>query len=361
MGTNGAVTSFYYHLLLCVFEICYLGACCFFRKPKILQLKMITMCHSNDSHDRFYPLVLEKPIILEYAMNKLFKYFPKRTQILFLTDFDSTITQYDTCTKIPILNPKHKHAWNRLSNHFIKTYHTKFYSTLKTLKPVNTKEEAIKAASEVLTIMDSVEEMGVNETERQSLLSGIPKSDLENLGKQAKLNSYVGSTMQYLLKACLVKSELHVISSNWSFDVVSSAIKQLSVPYVKSLDGTILDGHVNIFCNDLEFDKATGLTTGKIIRKTVTHVQKRQYISKLNRSESVVIFVGDAVPDLVNLLEADVGIIFGLNKELGILCSVLGIQVKKIREFKKSFNSETPVLYRTFSWKAIMDFVLSEV
>jgi len=141
--------------------------------------------------------------------------------------------------------------------------------------------------------------------ERYGLLGGLSRDDLRFTGSTSvKLQEGVED---FLVKTSQRGIPIHICSANWSKDLIIGALQHLT-------DGKAVK-LANVASSDLEFDeRGSMLSTGKIRRNIVTADDKKKYledIRKTTKSEGRIVYIGDGQPDVLAMLNADVGIIVG--------------------------------------------------
>ncbi|EFC50793.1 predicted protein [Naegleria gruberi] len=319
-----------------------------------------------------------------------------RSNLRLFVDFDSTITKSDTCTLIPQLlkNPEKNQAWEMVSNDFLKKYETILSKYEGNISMSN--------ISDFLNEMDHVELFGVNSVEQNNLLEGLSKKDLEELPKKfhTELAPQCESLFELLYEFGKKKNiELCIISSNWSFDVIQSFIKQnvqkhvnthLNIFSVDRINETLTNPEViptiptqwsvenssfpniYIYTNDLQFNE-NGISTGKFSSKQcVTSMDKLMSLRHhlfISRDTSKTIYIGDSVNDLRCILETN-GILYHPrnNEETTILSLFkrLGIPLSKLPQNAASSIQQVqttliPSPHFASNWEEITSSIRSEL
>ncbi|PON66844.1 heme oxygenase [Trema orientale] len=155
---------------------------------------------------------------------------------------------------------------------------------------------------------------------------------------------------------------VHFISSCWCGALIISAFS----PDVKAS---------NIHANELMYNEES-LTTGKIVKNVESPFDKHQAFMKVQRDISVAVrssgdqgkhlevYIGGSVGDLLCLVEADIGIVFGSDSSLRTLRQHFGLSfvpllqgvVKKQME-RVDWKPQLGILYTVESWAEIQSFI----
>jgi len=132
-----------------------------------------------------------------------------------------------------------------------------------------------------------------------------------------------------------------------------------------------LDIHAN------EFSYEGSISTGEIIKKVESPIDKVEKFSEImmesgDDKQKLSVYIGDSVGDLLCLLKADIGIVFGSSSSLRRLGSHFGVSfvplfpglVKKQKECVEGssfkWKAEPGVLYTTSDWAEIHAFILGQ-
>ncbi|PON44384.1 heme oxygenase [Parasponia andersonii] len=157
--------------------------------------------------------------------------------------------------------------------------------------------------------------------------------------------------------------DAHVISYSWCGELIRSA-------FSSDLKAS------NIHSNELAFTEES-VTTGEIIKKVETPFEKHQAFMKILQgresssnsnqgNKHLKVYIGGAVGDLVCLVEADIGIVFGSSsaslKKLGthfgvsfvpLLRGVVNNQMELV-----DWKPKSGILYTVETWAEIQAFIL---
>lgn len=130
---------------------------------------------------------------------------------------------------------------------------------------------------------------------------------------------------------------------------------------------------LNVHANEFTFEGS--ISTGEIVKKVESPIDKVQAFKDIlaNCSEhrkNLTVYIGDSVGDLLCLLEADIGIVFGSSSSLRRVGTQFGVSfiplypglVKKQKEYTEGSSSNwkrsSGILYTVSSWAEIHAFIL---
>ncbi|EQC38913.1 hypothetical protein SDRG_03871 [Saprolegnia diclina VS20] len=209
---------------------------------------------------------------------------------LLCADFDDTISAKDTIQDLALLACAARGAssatWSQLCQQYMDEYMPAMASIPHTSPPVA--YDPIGLAN-FLRTFSAVDKASIDRVVASSVLAGLSRDVIAD-----------GATSLVTLKpdAASVLSQLSMplalISSNWSRDWLAA-----------SMHGIAVDA---VYANDLVFDD--GVSTGDLALCMQSPFEKAQCVTKLQDHASII-YVGDGVNDLLALLTADVGIVFG--------------------------------------------------
>ena len=298
----------------------------------------------------------------------------QRAHLRLFIDFDSTITKEDTCTRIPKLleepidgsslkevNQSRMNQiseWNRVSNQFMERY----YALMTHFKE---SKQGFESVSQFLDAMDDVEMFGVRSVEEGRILRNLTRIELRNLIR--KFNAELAPNCHNFFKMLSNKTDqnlaiqLCILSSNWSFDVIESFLKERVGPIVNnSLNIIKLDrlGHeevnqeavrnekwsletshfpnVYIYSNDLRFGTDGTFSDGTFASKQcVTSMDKllalRHHLF-LTRDTSRSLYIGDSINDLRCIMETSGVLLVNDESPTRQVCEKFGIKMHNLQE-----------------------------
>lgn len=265
---------------------------------------------------------------------------------LLAVDFDETVTVRDTTPFLHELAarrlpPSEGEALRQRWRIGAEAYNTEWQTIFrKALSRLDCPSDPRQALSEFVAAFDSIEQTSIEAVVAGGFLRGIPRADLQVVGAQAEKRK---GALETLAKAKRYPLSLHVISANWSQDVVQGGIEDLDVP---------------IHSNDLIFDK-NDISTGELNRKIVSAFDKLRQFQTLPSEKGLRVFVGDSVTDLLALLDADIGILIGEKKSPHLVCQRLGIEVVPLTQDAPPMKGSR--LYHVTSWESIARFLFKNL
>ncbi|KAL2470582.1 putative aminopyrimidine aminohydrolase [Abeliophyllum distichum] len=194
-----------------------------------------------------------------------------------------------------------------------------------------------------------------------NLLQGLSLPDIKRAGEHLNFQDGCKQFFKDLMKSENCATDFHVLSYCWCDDLIKSAFSSgdLSVQ--------------NVHSNCLVYEES--ISTGNMIRKMESPMDKLQVFNDIskgskNDSKPFTVYIGGSVGDLLSLLEADFGIVFGLSDSLMKLGSRFGISfvplfsglVNNQRKLDESgclnWKGSSGVLYTVSSWDEINTFIL---
>jgi phosphoserine phosphatase len=260
---------------------------------------------------------------------------------LLTIDFDETVTVRDTtpclhelaATRLPPPRADDlRKRWQVGAEAYYADWRLVFHRAICQLKPSSDPRTAL---SDFTAAFDAVEQNSIESVVAGGFLRGIPRAALRATGATVEKRERVLETLAEVHERGI---ELHVVSANWSADVVRGGIGELDVP---------------IHSNDLAFDEFD-ISTGDLKRRIVSALDKLRQFRALPSGEGLRVFVGDSVTDLLALLDADVGILVGANPSPLTVCQRAGVEVVPLT------TDATPDRHRLFSaasWEEIARFL----
>jgi len=178
-------------------------------------------------------------------------------------------------------------------------------------------------------------------------LKGLARADLE-VGHKVELQA---GSMVTLCTAVERHCELHVLSVNWSKDLIRSTLashlSKLSPLGTVEKELGLSSSHLH--SPDLIFKN--GLSTGALSGPPSTSIDKLEIMRALReQSPGTSVYVGDSVTDLLALLEADVGIVVGTSATLMKVALAYNVQLRPLVGALASPSRTKGVLYTAASW-----------
>jgi phosphoserine phosphatase len=271
-----------------------------------------------------------------------------------ITDFDRTITVEDTIANIAyaaadnflvsssegISHRDFLQLWHRVVKQFSDEYIQLFEKLLNQTRP---SQNTYDALSKFLASFDEIELASVERVISGKFLAGIKREKLRSIGKNIKKQANVEIILAQMREAGV---QINVISANWS--------KELII-------GVMGDLYDNIISNDLEFSE-DGISTGQINLHILSPFDKLKYYQSLKSDMGSNLYIGDSVSDLLAILTADIGVLFGRGETVMRVISHFNIPFKKLSnedKFSKvRFDINRNILI-VDSWQQLDNFLTS--
>ncbi|KAJ2374333.1 hypothetical protein H4S02_008578, partial [Coemansia sp. RSA 2611] len=264
----------------------------------------------------------------------------RRPAMALALDFDQTLTTTDTLSAIAAI-AKRKHADSREFSWFTKQYLAD-YAAHESRWAQLTANRAVSRdlLNRYLESVRPVEAASLDRMSQHGLLAGLTRADLYTGGRLVQLRPNAADVVGQFLhtRGCHVC----VVSVNWSADFIRGA-----------LDASGVDSKlIRVYCNDLDFDTSTGVSSGKVRPRLVVAGDKVAAIAKFKNEirqqcggDPLLVYAGDSLTDLPALLLADIGLLVGQSSRVTRWCHQLGV------EFGKPRTSEgNRILYRLHDW-----------
>lgn len=284
--------------------------------------------------------------------------------ILFVTDFDGTLTKCDTSYLSFHSTRKYinatddekeelKRSWRERSTDYYSGYKKLLGEKLSAF--TNTGCCDVDALFKLLACLDEYNLESRRNLARRNFLDDILLTNLDCLVMQIEFHPNALETLLNFQK--VLKTPSKVLSVNWFPQLLHHALKGVvntsdiytaSIPVLNKSEG----GN-----NDIDFGKVA------------TCMEKQMWIKKCAKKneKSRIIYVGDSITDLAALLEASYGILFGDNELARKVAITFGVKLIPLNEVIKSDkrNSSTQVcndsktIYISKDWKEIEKLVMS--
>ncbi len=232
-------------------------------------------------------------------------------------DFDETITLRDTIYRLPELAADHlpqgdREAmllhWKDAAEEYYADWRRTLSRALESVEPTSDPRDAL---ARFAAAFDGLERTSLDAVEASGLLRGIPRSALRHAG--GDIDQWDGA-LDVLRDAAERGAELHVVAANWSAELIEAAVGSVD-PVIHS--------------SDLVFG-ADDRSTGGLVRRMVSALDKRACLRRLRARDGWTVYIGDSVTDLLALLEADVGILIGGNRQAQQVCEHFGVPLEPL-------------------------------
>ena len=246
-----------------------------------------------------------------------------------ITDFDSTLTMTDTLHQLISLAP----------NPALLEQAEKFY-----IQETDAVHDMVCNGNVhgALQLLQKIENQALDMVEASNLLKGIKTSDIEE--KAANLVRLRPRAFETLRSSGQCGIAVHICSINWSRKWIECAV------------GCASAGVCSVVCNDLVTDD-TGVCTGELRRRVMGARDKEEFVLQVSRTCSGgCIYVGDALPDVLALQRADVGVVIGANPTLR--AALVALKMKMLPLEGQCLSRVCPgTVYLAESWEQIAHFL----
>ena len=259
---------------------------------------------------------------------------------LLVTDFDSTLTLNDTLSSLVSLSPA-KSSFEKASAFYLSSF-----AEVERLVHAGRLEEA-------LALSEHVEHAAIDLVVQHRMLAGIAAEEIVRASRETQLRP---GALDALRAAAASGVGVHICSANWSPIWISGALVNCA------------DALTGIHTNELEMDMS-GKSTGILRRSVVGPADKARCFARLcaehemaRREGRACVFVGDALPDLTAMLDADIGILIGDNQLMRSALAIID-GVAPLRELSSAVLQDgtlLPGLYFASSWHDIATVLLLE-
>ncbi|GIX05799.1 MAG: hypothetical protein KatS3mg115_0202 [Candidatus Poribacteria bacterium] len=266
------------------------------------------------------------------------------SRAILCADYDETLTVEDTIHLLPQLaacelsqteRRRFLERWERDSKWYYSRWEQVFTDALDALSSLppdpQGRLEALHRA-----FLD-LERESIQMVVQEGYLRGIRRERLIRAGRQVRFHPEARETLQAAAQAGY---RLWVLSVNWSRDLIAAGLEDLPVEIVS---------------NDLVFD-ASGRSTGALQGGLHSGFDKREELRALRKKGGPILYIGDSITDLLALLEADVGILFGEKRSTIRACERCGIARLPLR--LEPLPLPPGAVLTTNSWGEIREFLL---
>jgi phosphoserine phosphatase len=270
-----------------------------------------------------------------------------------ITDFDKTVTVKDTIANIAYAAADNLSLFSAHTSYqkFLKLWHAVVkqfsdeYIQLfeKLLHQPQTSQNNYGALLNFLASFDEIELASIERVVSGKFLANIKREELKNIGKNIEKQADVETILAKMKKSGL---QINILSSNWS--------KELIVGAIDSLPDKIIS-------NDLEFDEY-GISTGQINLRIISPFDKLKYYRRLKSNVGNNLYIGDSTSDLLAILAADIGVLFGRSESVMRVISHFNIPFKELSDKDRfsevQFDINKTILIVT-SWRRLDTFLTS--
>ncbi|KAJ0111985.1 hypothetical protein Patl1_01692 [Pistacia atlantica] len=304
---------------------------------------------------------------------------PVEGQLTIFCDFDLTCTAFDSSAilaEIAIVRSQKadpdqseskltrmssadlRNTWGVLSTKYTEEYELCIDSILPS--------EAVgkfdyKGLCEALKQLAEFERKANSRVVESGVLKGLNLEDIKRTGQLLMLQDGCRGFFQKIVKFENYKTDVHVLSYCWCGDLIRSAFS--------SGDLNVLKVH----SNELVYEES--ISTGDIVKNLESPLEKRQIFNDIvtdrsNNEQNLTVYIGGSPADLLCLLEADIGIVFGSSSSLRRLGEQFGVSfvplfsglVEKQKELTNggsfTWKRMSGTLYTVSSWAEIQAFIV---
>ncbi|EPY49526.1 fungal protein [Schizosaccharomyces cryophilus OY26] len=269
--------------------------------------------------------------------------------MLFVVDFDETITAHDTISCIAEAANK-PDLWSFLA----KAYWDEYLSWRSGLPKLTT----LSSYLDLLRKGGFAEAASIQRIQKHKFFEGLTPEQLEGVASSITLRDGFDKFLQLLMPRLRDGTdEFHILSINWSSRVIEATLRR--IPDIDT-------GLITIHSNDLEMDPTNQLTTGKIVpfhaeSLILTADDKAREFQTLVRSSpyNATVYIGDSSTDFGCFSHASISILFlATEKILFTLESFSDVRLLKLdASYDLSNTKERPQfnpspLYQSQSLKA---------
>ena len=271
-----------------------------------------------------------------------------------ITDFDGTVTIKDTIANIAYASADNfrvsaskgtsysefLQSWHHVVKQFSDEYLQLFERLLNQPQP---SQNTYDALLKFLASFDEIELASVKRVVSGKFLAGIKREKLRNIGRNIKKQADVEIVLARMREAGI---KIHVVSANWS--------KELII-------GVMDDLFDNIVSNDLEFNE-DGISTGQINLPILSPFDKLKYYQRLKSDTGNNLYIGDSISDLLAILAADIGVLFGRGKSVMRVISHFNIPFKELSDdyrFSEAIFDMNKTILIVDTWQQLNSFLTS--
>ncbi|CAM9658300.1 unnamed protein product, partial [Phaeothamnion confervicola] len=249
---------------------------------------------------------------------------------LFAVDFDDTCTEGDTTSLLPAAaalaadtpekRTQIRSQWHNLTDLFLSGYTAVMAETASRPKTASGSALApdLERLRAFLARLANEDRSSIARVVESGVLAGLTRPGLRRamLGscrKDWRVRPGMAATLH---RAVAFPLETHVLSINWSVDVVR-AILEDSLGHV---DSAAVDANLDT-SDGSDAGAADGGTSGAAVLAAVHGG------SDNGRDTGLTVYVGDSATDLLSMLSANVGIVVGGSASFACVCAAFGVEI----------------------------------
>lgn len=322
---------------------------------------------------------LAQPLVQKTAVPLSKEHNPAEHCLMLFSDFDLTCTVVDSSAilaEIAIITaPKSdqnqsgnqlarmssvdlRSTWGELSKEYTEEYEQCIENILLCDKEEKLNYGGLRSALERVSDFEKKANLRVIDS---GVLKGLNADDIKRAGERLILQDGCTNFFLNAVRNENLNKNINILSYCWCGDLIRSAFSAGGLEAVSI--------HAN------EFIYENSLSTGEIVKKVESPIDKVQAFTNILKNCSkdkkiLTVYIGDAVGDLLCLLEADVGIVIGSSASLRRVGRHFGVSfvplfpalVKKQKQVTEEstcgWKGLSGVLYTVSSWTEIHSFIL---
>ena len=275
--------------------------------------------------------------------------------VIFATDFDGTVTQKDTSylafrSTNRYINgaqderSKHIENWENRGKWYFQNYSEILAKALRLFPRFDGFKDSVEE------FIKDIDKFGLD-FRRKLADSEIFDDVIVDNSETIENEIIYHKNSKEVLKAIKEEKQIicKVLSVNWFPELLSTSLK--GCVDQDDIVCAVLPTHNKSSCPSTPSEPSFG--------ECASGSDKKQWIKKwLKDYNCPIIYVGDSLTDLLALLEATYGVVYGCNQEFREIATHFKINLKPLNEFEgKDKNCEDCTLYTTNSWDEIKQFV----
>ncbi|KAL3685265.1 hypothetical protein R1sor_003287 [Riccia sorocarpa] len=251
-----------------------------------------------------------------------------KTHVILVSDFDLTCTLEDSCSVLAKLvlseadgAAKSQHLetkWTDLGTQ----YSTEYRKLIDRILPSTEERSAEFNPHGLRQFLEEVSDFEGEANARvvqSEFLAGLSVESVKQAG--SRIPFYRGCEELLTAVSKLEQSvDFHILSVCWSRTLIQSSFSSKGLEFA------------NIHSNELQFSDSD-LSDGGVDRRIESALDKERVFEKISsqgkqrNADSLSIYIGDSVTDLLCLLKADIGIVIGKSSSLDRVAAAFGIKM----------------------------------
>ena len=282
-----------------------------------------------------------------------------------IVDFDQTITVKDTIANIVCVaadshddREEFLDAWKNTVEWFSSEYSQVMEELFiqpppaqntcdVLLRSVERRNQRSLSLQRKLEIFEEIEMASIERVISGKFLANTRREKLRDVGRGIEKQPGVEGVLNNMKKAGV---QIDILSANWSRDMIIGA-----------MDGL----YDNLVSNDLKFD-ADGISTGELSLQVVSASDKLRHYHRLKSKTGNNLYIGDSLCDVLPILEAEIGVLFGRGRSVMRAISHFNLPFKELTSADKAdrlnlsdFNpkSHSKEIIIVDSWELLDDFL----